>query len=148
MGLDWPKEWACKEDGYVVTFAEIKAERIAQQRKWLELKLKEDEQVRAAQVWTFFVPGLIYGGWHLYLRTIEDSWWIQRYGGQAEELMTKFPCGMLPMKENFYAWKKAFAKTYPRPGLRQQGIVNGWVRLYKGHPSGEFIYFNNINKKS
>ena len=128
-----------------VTFADIKAERIAKQRRHLNRVLATTStQRRACLIWTFFVPGVIYGGWHLYIRTIEESLWLHpRLGardlseGLTLDIMRMFPCRFLPILQNFEAWKEAFARqhTYGRKrGGKVQGIVFGWTDLQAGDP--------------
>lgn len=135
MGFNWPPEIASIVNGVPVTYAEIRANKIARQRKHLAGILKcEGPQRRAAHVWTFFIPGWIYGGWHLYIRTINERWWIRECDAFALSIMALFPCGLLPTPENFGAWKLRFARTYARGLDRQQGMVAGWIDLGSGRP--------------
>jgi hypothetical protein len=141
QGFNWPPEIAYTVDGKPVTFAEIKAKRVAAQRRHLDSILRCDAPVRrAAFVWTFFVEGPFYGGWHLYLRTIKQKWWIRHYDFPHEalvrEIMTRFPCGLKPIPENFYEWKAAFAEQYHRGIARdKQGMAAVWVDVsFSGHP--------------
>jgi hypothetical protein len=130
MGFNWPAEIAYKIDGRTVTYADMKADRIVKQKEHLQKILAIGGPVRrAAYVWTFFNPHFPYSGWHLYLRTIEDSWWIRTCDSLAINIMQMFPCGLLPIPDNFYAWKEAFAKDHARPSSRRtkQGMVFGWV---------------------
>jgi hypothetical protein len=126
-----------------VTHADLKRQRIAKQRTHLAwvTSLESEPCRRAALIWTFFVPGTIYGGWHLYLRTITRSNWIRpsyRFatGDKLEiEIMTMFPCGLLPIPENICRWKEAFAHTYPcrtKRGGKPQGVVFGWADCTMG----------------
>jgi hypothetical protein len=144
-GHAWPTEVAYMiSDGQNrlkrVTWADIKADRVARQKRHLECVLQPTTpDRRAALVWTFFVPGPIYGGWHLYIRTVHDSVWLHgpEYPREiraelALSIMQMFPCGLLPIPENFYPWKEAFARAYPyktKRGRKPQGIVFGWVEL-------------------
>ena len=97
---------------------------------------------RAAHAWTFYVPGPFYGGWHLYIRTTSDHWGIPECDELALSIMTMFPCGLLPIKENFYTWKQTFAKVYCRGSTRRrQGMVAGWVDVCdNGHRPENFYY--------
>lgn len=129
-----PKGVAYGINGRWITWAEVKAERVKRQSTRLARILEIPQPERCAgYVWTFFVPGMIYGGWHLYLRTLGQEWWLseRRYPHTEliDSLMAIFPCGMLPIRENFYDWKEAFAHTYSRGkrGRRPQGVVFGWV---------------------
>jgi hypothetical protein len=94
QGFNWPPEIAYTVDGKPVTFAEIKAKRVAAQRRHLDSILRCDAPVRrAAFVWTFFVEGPFYGGWHLYLRTIKQKWWIRHYDFPHEALVREIMNG-------------------------------------------------------
>jgi hypothetical protein len=139
----WPKDVAYMiSDGRNglrrVTFANLKADRIDRQRKRLARIVRLDGPcLRACAIWTFFVPGVIYGGWHLYLKTIEQSNWLRPRtrrdldGELTLQLMQMFPCGLLPIFENFEGWKEAFAHAYTfrkKRGRKPQGIVFGWAR--------------------
>ena len=119
-----------------VTYADIKAARIKRQKEHLGRVLACNGPMRrAAYLWTFYVPGFLYGGWHLYIRTIEGSWWI-RAGRPFDsdwdmvlEFMRIYPCGLLPIRENFEDWKVAFAKahTHGKRGGKPQGVIYGWT---------------------
>jgi hypothetical protein len=146
-GLAWPKTLAYIVNGEHVTWAALKATRIKKQKEHLRHILDIDGTRRCpCMLWTFFVPGEIYGGWHLYLRTLHNSAWIRpRFspgesdGELALKLMEDFPCGFLPIPQNFYHWKEAFARTYPfkyKRGGKPQGILFGWtdLRYTKDYP--------------
>lgn len=134
QGFNWPPEIAYTVNGKPVTYAEVKAQKVAEQKKRLEFILDNEYGVikrKAAQVWVFKVAGPFYSGWHLYLRTLKDRWGIKKTDEIALKIMTLFPCGFLPLRENFEQWKIAFAKTYARPTKiwPKQGLVNVWVDL-------------------
>lgn len=135
-GFAWPADVACIINGVPRTWKEIHAERKKSQAERLRRKLADRGPVRqAAMIWVFFVPGFIYGGWHLYVRTVHHSWWVRECcyseeGHMITHCMNTWPCGMLPFRENFYAWKASFAKAYAsgrKRGGKSQGIVFGWV---------------------
>lgn len=128
-GLKWPADVAYVIDGKRVTYAEVRKARKGRQAEHLARVLRRDGPCRRpAHLWVFFVPGMIYGGWHLYLRTHKDSWWLKRPEGIALDLMAAFPCGILPIAENFHAWKEAFGASYRSDvGNRKQAIIRGWV---------------------
>src|SRR5487761_2099922 len=66
-----------------VSFADIQAARIKRQKERLERITRIAEPDRqAAYVWVFFVPGFLYGGWHLYLCTLRERLWIGRDFGR------------------------------------------------------------------
>lgn len=136
MGLKWPKEVAFIQDGKRVSWAEVKSIRIDRQARHLREVTRWEGSVRhAAFVWVFYQPGLFgfaYMGWWLYLRTLHHDWKfdlrLARQGLSALDIMRRFPCGVLPMEENFEAWKTAFATQNSRPGrFRKQGLLPVWV---------------------
>lgn len=140
-GFQWHANIACIVNGEPRTWDQIHTERKKRQTERLRRILTFDGQVRIpCLVWTFYVPGIIYGGWHLYLRSNRNSWWVRERGGEEEMIaycMNTWPCGVLPFRENFYEWKEAFAKTYThgKRGRKPQGIRYGWATC---RHSGQF----------
>ena len=135
-----PRGVSCCINGEMISYAQLKAERVKRQREHLERVLAADWPVRrAAFLWTFYQPGLFgfaYAGWWAYLRIVgqEDvqlRWDI--IGGRSvllRQCMEAFPCGVFPIRENFDLWKKAFGLQYRRPGrFKDQGLVPIWVIL-------------------
>lgn len=135
MGFNWPKDWAMLRNRGPVTWAQVMEERRKRQADRLEqIRFNRSPCVLPAQVWTFRVPNsaVIYIGWHLYVRTFRDEWWVKGAGvdGVALDIMRSFPCDLLPIEENFEEWKERFAASYPRAGIRRgsrQGLAHGWV---------------------
>ena len=133
-GRPWDPGVAMLVDGKPVTFAELKARRVRAQKERLQ-RISETEPTRhAAHIWTFYVSHWIYHGWHLYVRTLHDRWWIRECNDFALSLMRQFPCGLFPIPDNFYRWKKAFAEQYSR-GPSTGGMILGWLNLEYGRPS-------------
>jgi hypothetical protein len=149
MGFHWPKELAYIINGQRVTWAQVKADRIARQSRILKWKRGFYGPVRhAAYVWTFKVEvDIPYGGWHLYIWALQHSWWLHWENELAQDIMRRFPCGLLPIKENFYEWKKAFAREHRRPGrFRQQGLLIGWIDCdYEGGWPQRFTELDRLN---
>jgi len=124
-----------------VTYAQLKAERIKRQREHLrQVETVETPVRRAAYLWTFYQPGLFgfaYMGWWAYLRILgqrDDHKLRWDIVGSEDQLalrcMELFPCGVLPMRENFDLWKEEFGREYRRPGrFKDQGLVPIWVTL-------------------
>ena len=121
----------------MVTYAELKQKRIERQRQhqdWVRPPILPKR--RAGYVWTFFVPGPFYGGWWAYLRTLEgdEKLEVDRFGRGWKEpalkqAMELFPCGLLPIPENFTLWAEAFAHEHRRPGrFRRQGLAKVWLK--------------------
>lgn len=136
MGLKWPKHVASIVNGRVVTWDEVRKHRLEQQHKHLKsvLACPYATHRRACYVWTLFVPGMIFGGWHTYLCTLEDSHWFRYYDrGVEDEIMAAFPLGILPIGERYRCeWREAFARSYPRPGKKKQGVAYGWIDVRGG----------------
>lgn len=136
MGFNWPRDLAYVINGRRVTWSEVRASRIARQREHLRRVLDvSGADERAAFVWTFYVPGVIYGGWHLYIRTITESLWLRNrfpWERLIREIMVAFPSGCLPSVANFDQWKEAFAKQYPRQGKRREGVAFGFAQFDNG----------------
>lgn len=136
MGFDWPKDVAMIVNGERITYAQLLKERKEQQRKHLSRSLECNSPVRRAGfIWVFYVEGPIYGGWHLYIRSLKKDWWLHETDEIALEIMELFPCGLLPIPENFYRWKEAFGVTYARPGrFKKQALVPCWIECGYGRP--------------
>lgn len=138
MGFKWPKEIACIVDGRPVTYKELRAKKKALQDRRLAQIREIDQERRAAYVWVFFQPHWLYHGWHLYLRTVNDSWWLIRMVGGTEltlDIMRALPCGLLPVMENFERWKEVVGRTFHRPGrFKKQALIKGWLLLERGRP--------------
>ena len=120
----------------VVTWSQVLAARRERQSEHLR-RLREPEPATRVPcyLWTFFIPGLFYGGWWCYL--------ISRFGCEhgdgpkssvgwskfAADLMSTIPLGWLPLQNNWKRWMETLASTYPRhhpSDLREAGSVVGW----------------------
>jgi hypothetical protein len=144
MGFHWPKEIACIINGERVTYAELKKAKSERQRRRLQSILENVESVRhAAYVWVFYQPGLFgfaYQGYWLAIRTLKHCWTFEfRHEPTGDrvktiDVMAMFPCGCLPLVENFEKWKERFVKRYRRPGrFSKQGLVAVWIECdYEG----------------
>ena len=136
-------------NGEPVTYAQLKAERkaerIKRQREHLRQILISDSPVRrAAFLWCFYQPGLFgfaYAGWWAYLRICgerEDHQLRWDIVGAEDKLVQRcmelFPCGVLPIRENFETWKEEFGRQYRNPGrFKDQGLVPIWVKFNGRH---------------
>ena len=141
MGMKWPKNAAMKVGDYrspqgfrFVTWAELHEERRTRQAKILKrIRRPPEPFVVPCFVWTFFVPGFIYYGWHCYIvtRTFEVGVTFRDFDEKlAESVMKAVPMGMLPMTENFIVWMEKLAKQHPRKhprDKRKAGSVVGWL---------------------
>ncbi len=106
-------------NGMVITSEMQLQARKDRQREHLQKLMRNTENlIKPGFVWTFLNSAMFpYHGWWLYVVTLKGSWWIERRENEekfALEIMKLFPCGYLPIKENYRQWKEAFAQCYPR----------------------------------
>lgn len=106
-------------NGIVFTVDDARRKRKEDQSHHLQnLMRSQANLVKPGYVHTFLNSAVFpYGGWWLYVDTLEQDWWIE-HGGLYKiwplKIMKLFPCGYLPMIENYDLWKEAFARFYPR----------------------------------
>lgn len=118
-------------NGNPITKADLlRAKRERQRRQLVAKRRNWDPLIKPCFVWVFWTNGLggeagFYRGWWLYINTLHASWNIGTKWGDQRKLALKamglFPCGYLPMIENFNPWKEAFAGMYHRPTLKRPG---------------------------
>lgn len=89
-------------------------------------------------IWTFHNSTTFYGGWWLYVRTLEKRYRIcSDHRGpfgqpKALDIMSIYPLGFLPMDENLNAWMAKFAEVYHYPTEKRperQGMAKAWAIL-------------------
>lgn len=125
---NYPDDVVCVVNGKPITKSDILYAKRERQR--MELAAKRcssyDSIIKPCFVWTFYNSGLVYGGWWLYVRTLKESWEIdlRRQGEMVLKIMRLFPCGYLPIFENFTPWLAAFAKEYHYP-TRKRPVRQG-----------------------
>ena len=122
--------------GYTVTKGDILDNKRRRQARRLAWKLRPTEPItKPCFVWVFDNgPIFPYGGSWLYVRTLKERWQLgPRHSrgwdfhadtGLTLKIMQMFPCGFLPMIENFGLWKRVFMETYHRP-TRKRSESNG-----------------------
>lgn len=120
----------------IITKADILDEKRQRQKRILENKLQiKDPVLKPCFVWVFHNDGFPYGGWWLYIRTLKRDWGIgfrRQYESLIPKIMSMWPCGLLPMVENFPVWMVTFANLYHYPTqkrLRNQGMVQAWAKI-------------------
>lgn len=123
-----------------VTFKALADKRLSEKKEDslnnLNNKLRGEKLV-AGFVWVFEVPGFFFGGSWLYIKTLSHDYGISFGRGEYnKELIVKsmelFPCGIIPIYENFEVWMKAFAKQYKHVGFKRkknQGIAKCWCKI-------------------
>lgn len=72
----------------------------------------------------FFNNTTFFGGWYIYIVTINKEWSINFRQDRNKDLiilaMELFPCGIIPMIENFEIWCKTFCKFNPKISKRRK----------------------------
>lgn len=104
----------------------------------LSFKRRPNKPVKkAALIHVFYNDTNLFGGWWIYIITLNKSYAINfRHEHDPElvlEIMKTFHCGIIPMEENFYAWCEQFSKLYPTKsfgGRPKQGVLKCWVEIY------------------
>lgn len=125
-------------NGEPITRGDILQGKQSRQRRQLAAKRRNYEPIIKPcwiQVgWCPGFSGFAFRGWWLYVQTLHVSWAItrNRNEGFRLEIMRLFPCGYLPMIENFESWQEAFAGVYHRPTLKRPvtyGAVTAWAKV-------------------
>lgn len=135
-GIDLPKEIAYlykdtfDRDWQKVTYKEILDRKIENQNGELERKRAFDKMIPCF-IWVFCnEQDFPFGGWWIYIVALKKEWAINfrhdRNDRLVEKAMSLFPCGVLPLKENFDTWAEKFSKQYYNDtfnnGKRKQGL--------------------------
>jgi len=103
-------------NGQPLTRADIRAARQRYQKRRLAWKQHSWLDITVpAFIWTFYVPCFPFGpGWWVYIRTRRGEWGKHLDPKFIVQAMSLYPCGFLPIMENYSLWARAFAETYPR----------------------------------
>jgi len=127
---NYPSDVVAVINGKPVTKADLLQAKQERQRRILAIRMLADHPItRPCFVWTFYIDGFIKGGWWLYVKTSRKHWCINATGLYSHfilQIMRMFPCGYLPMIENFRPWKAAFADAYHYPTRKRptrQGMI-------------------------
>jgi hypothetical protein len=121
-------------NGNPVTKSDILDIKKDRQRRLLSSKRNVAYHQKPCFVWTFYNTGVFYGGWHLYVKTLKNSWQIgPNFSCKlALKIMSLFPCGYLPLLCNFEQWQEAFAETYHYPTKKRpdkNGMAFAWAEF-------------------
>lgn len=116
-------------------YSEILAEKVARQNRILESK-RDCPKIKPAFIHVFYNNTTFFGGWWIYIITLKKHYSInfrnQNNPAMVLKAMELFPCGVLPINDNFNTWANAFANTYSHIGFKRkkaQGLVKCWVHL-------------------
>ena len=121
----------------------LRNKRERQQRDIERKRLCFDPIVKPCLIWTFYNDTPFYGGWWLYIRALKREWGVNFRGYVAHDrdrlitnIMRLYPCGLLPIMENFGLWMSAFAEAYHHPTAdrpNRQGMATAWAKIsYNG----------------
>jgi hypothetical protein len=118
----------CKPDRKLVTWEEVLQQRKEKQKSELERKrITDKSEIKPCYVWVFYNRYFPFSGWYCYIKAFKDSWALN-FRDERKDLQLKvmqiYPCGELPIVENFYSWMQSFQKHYPFNGKRKkEGIA-------------------------
>jgi hypothetical protein len=118
-------------DWIAVTWKDVFLKRKKRQDVKLGIKRASyDESItKPCFVWVFNVDFWIFAGWYVYIKTFKEDYALnfrQHNQDAIDKIMNLYPCGVIPMKENFDQWAKAFAKKYHHVGFnrkKDQGLL-------------------------
>jgi len=146
---NWPEDVVMVINGMGITRADILKNKRQRQRRLLQEKMHNyDPVVKPCFVWTFHNKSWLYGGWWLYVKTLKLDWQIdERHQPELVlKAMSLFPCGLLPVIENFDPWMAAFAEQYHRPTWKRpenQGMAMAWATI---NSSRSLVDINRIKR--
>ena len=109
------------------------------QKSILESKRQVHEEIKPCFIWVFYNKSWIFGGWWVYLKTIHEDYAINFKNPNEAKLlkiiMNMYPCGTLPMIENFEQWAEAFEKTFHREAFKRKknAIKSCYCKIRYGH---------------
>lgn len=135
-----------------VTYREILKKKTDHQLSNLNFK-RRSEVVKPGFVWVFYntpLMNMFFGGWYIYIKTLKNDYAIsfrhERNNDLIQKAMKLFPCGIVPLIENFERWAINFAKQYPHKGMgriKKQGLIKCYCRIDPGGKLSDL--FLNIN---
>lgn len=137
MGIAWPADAAMKVGGLrgvrFVTWSEVLDQRRQRQAERLAtIREAPEPEVVPCFIWTFFIPGWLYSGWHCYLisRHFEIGVAPEANRELTENLIRAVPMGQRPLFDEFELWMAELANRHPRKhprDPRRAGSVIGWL---------------------
>lgn len=110
-------------DWKAYTWEEEFAKRKARQEREVYWKRVSSKTVPCF-VWIFHNNTFFFSGWWIYIKTLKHDYGInfrhERDEKNIQMAMAMFPCGVLPVVENFDRWAERFAKQYPHVGFKRK----------------------------
>lgn len=125
-----------------VTWKEIFIERTKKQNEKI-IRKRLHEKTLPCYLWVFNnEQHFTYGGWWIYLVIKNKDFAINFRNSQLEnkilpQAMKLFPCGVVPLNENFEKWCESFCKNFPKKSKKRknEGAKICYVQLNKyGEP--------------
>lgn len=117
-----------------VTYKEIFEKKTERQNCNLRSK-QVHKKIKPCYIWVFYNDTWIMGGWYLYIKTLHKDYAINFRQPQPEislKVMQLYPCGVIPVLENFEAWAKEFSKQFHHAGFKRkknQGLAKCYCEL-------------------
>lgn len=112
------------EDWKITTWKDIFALRKQRQQSSLNYKRRcEISKIKHCLIWVFYNNSWLYGGWWIYIKTLKKDYALNFKNDRPDlvmKIMTMFPCGIIPLKENFYQWAESFAKEYHSDSFKRK----------------------------
>lgn len=142
---NWSPDVVYVVNGHPVTRDDILDAKRARQKRILDDKLRQcDPLIKPCFIRTFHNDSWVYSGWWLYIETRQAGWPVGldlrrrisdpklNYNDLTLRIMRFYPCGLLPISENFTLWKAAFAKIFHYPTAKRpknNGLVKAWAKV-------------------
>lgn len=87
-------------------------------------RFSKKDVTKPAFIRVFFNNANLFYGWYIYIVCHKKDWGINfRYehnDAVIVQAMQMYPCGVLPIIDNFQRWAESFAKTYPHVGFERK----------------------------
>lgn len=121
------------------TWQDVFKKRKEKQDKSLSFKRDLYEKKIPCYVWVFHNGNqFLFGGWYVYVVTKNKEFALNfkphlNYKDILLDIMKLFPCGVLPMHENFELWCEAFCSQFPKKSKKRptEGAKTCYAELDK-----------------
>jgi hypothetical protein len=139
--FNWQDDVVCVINGHRITKSDIlENKRRRQARRLAAIRACDEPLIKPCFVWVFYNQYWIYHGWWLYVKTLKHSWEISERKAWnsmkfVPKIMQMFPCGYLPIIENYGRWRETFAESYHYPTRKRpekQGMAIAWAKVGAG----------------
>ncbi|MFW5830781.1 MAG: hypothetical protein ACOCVA_00930 [Prolixibacteraceae bacterium] len=130
-----------QENWKVVTWQDIFSDRKKKQDQVVRFRTKYGTtQVKPAFIWIFYNDPKIfpfYVGWYVYLKTTEKDYPLNFKRSEVpsskgeemiQQIMLRYPYGVIPVTEHFKQWADAFERTFHRPVKKK--IRNALIKCH------------------